>query len=230
LRIRSGGECMTMVAEIPGTGLALFMAGVDSTPGEIPPEAVFLSQVHGAVILDPPTPSAPADGMILPRRGGLFPGVLTADCLPVFAVWDDVVGCAHAGWRGLAAGILDALIEAGGGRPGAVVMGPCICGECYTVGEEVRSIVSGTCGSGEAGSLPGRLDLRAAAASHFSSMEKIYTVDMCTLCTPGFHSHRRNGTGLRNRFWLAPHAFRHDITASVSVKPYDHFTFGGSPA
>ncbi len=221
---------MTRIAAIPGTELAVFMTGVDSSPREVPPEALFLSQVHGAVILDPPGPSAPADGMILPRNGTLFPGVLTADCLPVFAVWDGMVGCAHAGWRGLAAGVLDALLEAGGGPPRAVVLGPCICGECYKVGEEVRSMLSGTRWHGEAVSLPGRLDLKGVAASFFNNHEKLYTVDMCTLCGTGFHSHRRNGTTLRNRFWLAPKVPGHDITPSVSVKPYIHFTFGGSPA
>lgn len=221
---------MTRIAPIPGTELAVFMTGVDSSPREVPSEAVFLSQVHGAVILDTPEPSAPADGMILPRNGACFPGVLTADCLPVFAVWDEVVGCAHAGWRGLAAGVLDALLQAGGGPPRVVVLGPCICGQCYTVGEEVRSMVPGTPGSGKAGRLPGRLDLKEAAASRFSNHEKVYTVDMCTLCDAGLHSHRRNGTTLRNRFWLAPQALGHDITQYVPVKPYDHFILGGSPA
>ncbi len=221
---------MTRIAAIPGTELAVFMTGVDSSPREVPPEALFLSQVHGAVILDPPEPSAPADGMILPRNGTLFPGVLTADCLPVFAVWDGMVGCAHAGWRGLAAGVLDALLEAGGGPPRTVVLGPCICGECYTVGENVRSMVSETIGPGKTGRLPGRLDLKEAVASYFTDREKVFTIDICTLCGAGFHSHRRNGTTLRNRFWLAPKALGHDITPSVPVKPYDHFTFEGSPA
>jgi hypothetical protein len=221
---------MTRSAAIPGTELAVFMTGVDATPRDVPPEAVFLSQVHGADVLFSPMPYASADGMILPRRGTRFPGVLTADCLPVFAVWDEVVGCAHAGWRGLAAGVLDALQEAGGGPPRAVVLGPCICGECYTVGEEVLSMVPGTPGSGSSGCLPGRLDLKKSAVSFFNNHVEIYTVDMCTLCGTGFHSHRRNGTRLRNRFWLAPMAFGHDITPSVSVKPFNHFTFGGSPA
>lgn len=221
---------MTRLAAIPGTELAVFMAGVDSTPREIPSEALFLSQVHGAVILDSPEPYARADGMILPRHGAFFPGVLTADCLPVFAVWDEVVGCAHAGWRGLASGVLEALLEAGGGPPRVVVFGPCICGECYTVGEEVRSMVSETLGSGKTGRLSGRLDLKEAAASCFNNHEQVFTVDMCTLCGVGFHSHRRNGTSLRNRFWLAPKALGHNITPSASVKPNKHFTFGGSPA
>lgn len=213
---------MTRIAEIPGTELAVFMTGVDSSPCEVPREAVFLSQVHGALILDAPEPSASADGMILPRDGTRFPGVLTADCLPVFAVWDTMVGCAHAGWRGLAAGVLEALVEAGGGPPRAALLGPCICGECYTVGEEVRSALRG---SGQ----PGRLDLKEAAASRISECKNIFTVGVCTLCGAGFHSHRRNATALRNRFWLAPKALGHNITQSVSVKPYDHFTIGGSP-
>lgn len=210
-------------AGIPGTELAVFMAGVDSTPEEVPREAVFLRQVHGAVILDHPEPHGTADGMVVPRDGRHFPGVLSADCLPVFAVWDGMIGCAHAGWKGLAAGVLDELLEKAGSPPRAVLFGPCICGECYTVGEEVRSLVND---SGP----PGRLDLKEAAASHFGSSTSIFTVEMCTLCCAGFHSHRRNGTVLRNRFWLAPGAFGRDITLSVPVKNYEHFTFGGSSA
>lgn len=214
---------MTRMAEIPGTGLAVFMTGVESKPREVPTEAVFLNQVHGAEVLDHPEPYASADGMVVPRDCCHFPGVLTADCLPVFAVWDHAVGCAHAGWRGLAAGVLEALLQTGGGPPLAVLLGPCICGECYTVGDGVRSLLGGA-------GPPGRIDLKEIAAARLGCCGSIYTVNMCTLCGTGFHSHRRNGTTLRNRFWLAPGDCGRDITHSVPVKKYDNFTFGGSSA
>ncbi len=212
---------MIETAEIPGTGTALCMAGVASPPAESCPGAVFLRQLHGSVVLANPEPGSGADGMILPRKGTLYPGMLTADCLPVFVLWEETVGCAHVGWRGLAAGILDALIKAGGGQPSVAVFGPCICGECYTVGDDVRSQITG---SDDCGHLPGRLDLRLAAAAFFSPCTLLYSVDRCTLCGPGFHSHRRNGTTLRNRIWLAPCGCRRDIRASVSIdaKPYPH--------
>lgn len=178
-------------------------------------EAVFLSQVHGSRIIDSPRPFQEGDGMLLARKGGRAPGLSTADCLPVFAVWKDLVGCAHCGWRGLSRGILEELVRMGGGAPEAVILGPCICGECYTVGEEVRSLLADP---DQDIHPPGRLDLKLAAVRAIPGETGIFSVEICTLCDPGFHSHRRNGTTLRNRFWLAPERSRYDIRHSFSIK------------
>ncbi len=215
---------MRGIAAVPGTGYSVCVMGVSSPPGEIPAEAVFLNQVHGSRVLVSPEPGREADGMVLPREEGRFPGLLTADCLPVFGIWDDRIGCAHAGWRGLAAGVLESFCAAGGGSPRAVVLGPCICGGCYTVGDEVRSLFVGEHRPGGDAHPPGRLDLKLAAAGCFSGATVVYSIEACTLCTPGFHSYRRNGTGLRNRIWLAPSTSCHDIPASVTlfVEPYKH--------
>lgn len=202
---------------IPGTGMAVFIRGVSSPPWETPDRVVFLRQVHGTLVLDSPEPGAEADGMILPIGGNRLPGLLTADCLPVFGIWNDRVGCAHVGWRGLAAGILESFAAAGGGAPPVAVLGPCICGDCYTVGQEVRSRFVRE--DGEPGVIhrPGRLDLKLAAAGHFAGTTKVYSIEACTLCSPGFHSYRMNGAALRNRLWLAPVESGHDIPASVTI-------------
>ena len=69
--------------------------------------------------------------------------ILTADCLPVLFCADDgaVIGAAHAGWRGLGGGVLEATVAAMAGRAGALMawLGPCIGAASYEVGEEVRA-------------------------------------------------------------------------------------------
>jgi YfiH family protein len=81
----------------------------------IPSEPQWLSQVHGVAVaeLDAGTPLGPADAAIT-RQPGRVCAILTADCLPVLfaAESGDVVGAAHAGWRGLAAGVLEAAVRA----------------------------------------------------------------------------------------------------------------------
>lgn len=209
---------MIIGARVPGTGWTVFVGGVSARSGEIPGGAVFLSQVHGNRVLDSPEALSEGDGMVLPADGRRFPGVLTADCLPVFAVWPDRVGCAHAGWRGLVRGVVESLLAAGGGPPGAVVLGPCICPGCYRVGEEVRRLAS------RQGHPRGGLDLKLEAASKVHPETRLFTLDLCTLCDPGFHSHRRNGTLLRNRVWLAPDGMRHDIFQfkAITADPYEN--------
>jgi len=106
-------------------------------------EPRWLSQVHGTRVAQlqgsPVTESADAAITWLP---GEVCAVLTADCLPV--LFCDRIGrrvaAAHAGWRGLSAGVLEATVKAMGGEPGDVLawMGPAIGPRAYEVGEEVR--------------------------------------------------------------------------------------------
>jgi hypothetical protein len=108
---------------------------------------VTIYQVHGAdvhVVDQGNTAKAPvrADGMVT-RAKGIALGILTADCAPVlFADKDnDVIGAAHAGWRGAQGGVLEATIAAmetlGAERASVVAaIGPCIGGMSYEVGPE----------------------------------------------------------------------------------------------
>ncbi len=210
---------MIMGARVPGTGWTVFVAGVSALPTEVPDGAVFLRQVHGSRVLSSPEPFSEGDGMVFPADGGRFPGVLTADCLPVFALWPGRVGCAHAGWRGLAGGVVESLLKDEYGLPDAVVLGPCICPGCYRVGEEVSRLARGK------GHPRGRFDLKLEAVSRMAPETRVFNLDYCTLCDPGFHSYRRNAATLRNRVWLAPDRMRHDIlhfkpiTADPHEKP-----------
>jgi len=114
---------------------------------ELPAEPVWLSQVHGSIVVDAATALDAAAGVpVADASFAAQPGVVcaiqTADCLPVlFAdVSGRVVGAAHAGWRGLAAGVLEdtaeAMRTAGAGEITAW-LGPAIGPEQFEVGQEV---------------------------------------------------------------------------------------------
>ncbi len=167
-------------------------------------------QVHGAGVRE----VTGADGGFLghlrewPEGDGLVTGlpgvalvVLGADCLPV-AMWrrDRLrVAAAHAGWRGLVSGVLEATVAALGepARVGAAIgpgIGPC----CYAVSAQVRTTFAQRFGeqvvSGDA------VDLAAAARVALASAgvpdEAIGSVGACTSCEPErFYSYRRDGAG-----------------------------------
>ena len=110
----------------------------------LPGEPLWLTQVHGTgVYVDEGRgrPAQAADAAVSSHPGRVL-AVLTADCLPVvFASRDgEHVGIAHAGWRGLAAGVLEATLECLGVPAADVVagLGPCIGPGAFEVGAEVR--------------------------------------------------------------------------------------------
>jgi YfiH family protein len=111
----------------------------------LPSAPCWLSQVHGTAVADLDAPAAergPRADAAVTSTAGRVAVVLTADCLPVFLCRDDGsrVGVAHAGWRGLAAGVLENAVSALGGAPGRVLawLGPAIGPEAFEVGAEVR--------------------------------------------------------------------------------------------
>jgi polyphenol oxidase len=113
------------------------------TSAALPAEPAWLAQVHGAEVadLDAPVPIGPADAAITRRRGRVC-AILAADCLPlVFATHGgETVAAAHAGWRGMAAGVIEATVRAIGGSPQqlSVWLGPAIGPQHFEVGAEVR--------------------------------------------------------------------------------------------
>lgn len=169
----------------------------------IPREAIAQGlQVHGAEVRRvtvPPDPAAdptPADGQVT-ALPGVAPLVLTADCLPVALIAPGAVAMVHAGWRGLAGGVLAegvaALRELGANGPVAAAIGPGAGVCCYEVGEEVRDAFARHGDAVRAGS---NVDLKAIARRELraAGVGEVHDSGLCTICSDPslFFSHRRD--------------------------------------
>lgn len=110
---------------------------------------VFLAQVHGVEVieLNADTPDGTPADACLAQQPHVACTIMVADCLPVLFTDDagQVVAAAHAGWRGLAAGVLEQTVRAVCARAGVtpaqvhVWLGPCIGPEAFEVGQDVRA-------------------------------------------------------------------------------------------
>ena len=113
----------------------------------LPDEPRWLRQVHGTTVVDAaaalPKADAPKADAAFARQPGSVCAVMTADCLPVLFCdrAGSVVAAAHAGWRGLAAGVLEATVAAMGAPPDELLawFGPAIGPGNFEVGVEVRA-------------------------------------------------------------------------------------------
>lgn len=156
-------------------------------------QVAFARQVHGTRLIDhrvqSPDEVVEADGHVV-SRPGLAPLVFVADCLPVALAGPEGVAMVHAGWRGLAGGILAAAAAAVEATTAAI--GPGIGACCYEVGDEVLSAFGGL-GEGVA---EGRmLDLPEAARRLLAAagVERVESAGLCTSCERElFFSHRRD--------------------------------------
>jgi len=174
----------------------------------LPADPLWLRQVHGRRVLDLSGAQLPeereADAAVTGLAGRALV-VLTADCLPVLFC-DAVgsrVGAAHAGWRGLAAGVLEATVTALARPPGELLawIGPGIGPDAYEVGPEVRAAC--IAGHPEATAMfrPGErdrwyLDLAGLARAQLEALDvsRVYGGRWCTASDPArFFSHRRDG-------------------------------------
>ena len=117
----------------------------------------------------------------------------SADCLPIAIARTDGerrLAVLHAGWRGLAEGVVAAGVEALGRGETAAVVGPAVGPCCYEVGEDVSSLFD------EDLTVSRMLDLWSAAerALHRAGVSRVERVDLCTRCHAElFFSHRRSG-------------------------------------
>jgi YfiH family protein len=111
--------------------------------GHLPAGPRWLRQVHGNAVADADREGEVAADAAVTRRPGVACAVLTADCLPVFLcdAAGTTVGMAHAGWRGLAAGIVERTVEQMGGDGARLMawLGPAIGPRAFEVGAEVRT-------------------------------------------------------------------------------------------
>lgn len=177
----------------------------------MPLPVVTARQVHGADVVEAArwTERPPADAVVTGARG-LLVGVVTADCTPVLLVEPQrrVAAAVHAGWRGAAAGVVEAAITMLRTRfavePSELraCIGPTIGACCYQVGTEVRDAFVARTGDRTAATWRAdgdrfRLDLRAAVTQllHDAGVDDVVAVGPCTMCGDGWCSYRRDGAG-----------------------------------
>jgi polyphenol oxidase len=215
-----------LLRSVPGVYHAFL--GVDPVEGRgrrerlrevfsLAPETVgTLKQVHSASVLS----FEPGDGDVpggWKREGdalwtespGTGVGVHTADCVPILLAYRriPVAAAVHAGWRGLAAGIVEETVRVLAARFGdaavegiVAVAGPCARGCCYEVGEETAEALHGLPGEVEhlrKGKAPGKwtADLQGIALAALQGAGipagQTEAAGPCTICSPRFHSFRR---------------------------------------
>jgi purine-nucleoside/S-methyl-5'-thioadenosine phosphorylase / adenosine deaminase len=181
-------------------------------PGASPP--IMAEQVHGthaAVVgaadsgrgWSTRDTAMPDTDALVSREAGVALAILVADCAPVALVAPEgVLAVAHAGWRGLAGGVIEATLQrmaglgAGPPREYQAVVGPCIRACCYEIGEEVWRHFPNECLVPAKSPHARQLDLMAAVAHRLQEaglpLQQIRTFGLCTACHPElFFSHRR---------------------------------------
>ncbi len=183
-----------------------------------PALTLFPKQIHGVAVAtvqagDAPEALANAEAdAILTRAAGVSVGIVTADCVPLLAASEDgaAVVAIHAGWRGLAAGVIEkglaALAAAVPGKSLRVAIGPAARGCCYEVDEPVRVglVAQYEALLSEEILTPGesqhyqldlpRLAARVAARFGVAQTHIGVAQSHCTICEPErFESYRRDG-------------------------------------
>ncbi|MCU1750881.1 peptidoglycan editing factor PgeF [Pseudomonas sp. 6D_7.1_Bac1] len=167
-------------------------------------QPAWLQQVHGiAVAHADPTMVATADASWT-ATPGIACAAMTADCLPV--LFCDRAGtrvaAAHAGWRGLAAGVLEATLDSLAVDPGEVLvwLGPAIGPKSFEVGPEVREIFvqqlpetdRAFVPSHNAGKFMADIYLLARLRLAVRGVTAVYGGGFCTVTDPRFYSYRRS--------------------------------------
>jgi YfiH family protein len=195
LRARCGVRALLRAYQVHGTEVAA-MGAEDPAP---PPDSAE-------------QPSVRADGYAV-AAPGVAAMAMAADCLPIVLAAEGAVAAVHAGWRGLAAGVLEqgvrALRGVGGRGEIVAVLGPCAGACCYEVGEEVHAAFARDGGGGArdlvrapgrlaappAGSPAATIDLRVIAHRRLRAAGVVEAGDFaaCTICDERFFSYRREG-------------------------------------
>jgi len=179
----------------------------------VPAEPLWLAQQHGTRVVDADEMHAqsPSADAAVARTTGKVCAILSGDCLPVlFATRDgSVVAAAHAGWRGLAAGVLEATVVSMRIAPDQVVawMGPSIGASAFEVGDEVRAAfcdLDGEAATAFFAGKPGKwfADLHALARRRLAraGVVEVSGVARCTFTeSASFYSYRRGGADAAGR-------------------------------
>ena len=188
----------------------------------LPSAPHWLRQVHGTQVLrfssasavKAEEPAEPVADASVTSDPGVVLAILTADCLPVvFAAQDgSEIGAAHAGWRGLATGVLENTVAAMHAPASRLIawLGPAAGPQAYEIGEEVFDAFvkqDAQAASAFAATRPGhwRVDLYALARRRLATIgiDRVHGVGLCTISDPQrFFSHRRctsDGSGRTGR-------------------------------
>ncbi|MEP6701907.1 MAG: peptidoglycan editing factor PgeF [Betaproteobacteria bacterium] len=206
----SEGACATMnLARSPDSGVPHVAQNLALLHDVIGVNPVWLSQVHGTDVLaiDNPPPMPVGDAAVATRPGRAA-AVRVADCLPVLFCdrAGTQVAAAHAGWRGLAAGVLEATVAAMHVEPQELIawFGPAIGPDAFEVGDDVRdTFLQHDAESAAAfSSYPARpgkwlADLFMLASMRLSAtgLTDHFGGGICTVSNPDrFFSHRRDKT------------------------------------
>lgn len=184
----------------------------------LPAEPCWLQQVHGIHTVDAAkTANLPTADASFARRTGIVCAVMTADCLPVLFCdrAGTVVAAAHAGWRGLQAGVLEATLAAMAVPAGEILawLGPAIGPGAFEVGDEVRAaflahdpLAAAAFKPHAAGKWLADIYLLARQRLQAAGVASISGGDSCTVNAPeSYFSYRRDGvTGrMASLVWLA---------------------------
>lgn len=175
----------------------------------------WLTQVHGATVLTVDRPGegagTEADAAVTSTLGAPL-AIQTADCAPVLLAGDGVVGAAHAGWRGLVAGVLDATVSAMRERTNGdirALVGPHISASAYEFGSaDLGALVErfGPSVAGVSSSGTPALDVTEAVrvALSRSGITDVQVHGGCTGSSTRWHSHRVRGDRARQAsvIWL----------------------------
>jgi len=181
-----------------------------SLRAQLPADPLWLRQVHGVEVVDADgaAQGTAADASFTTRKN-IVCAVMAADCMPVLFADErgEAVGAAHAGWRGLCAGVIEATVAAMNVPPGRLLawLGPAIGPEVYEIGEEVRDAFlrrDARAASAFTPTRPGhwRLDLYAVARQRLAALDvsRVYGGGFCTATDAArFFSYRRDKSAKR---------------------------------
>lgn len=171
----------------------------------LPSAPRWLRQTHGThVAIEPGTDEPEADAA-LTRTPGTVLAILTADCLPVVFVSrnGDELAAAHAGWRGLANGVLEATLDAMRSERDDIIawLGPAAGPQSYEIGREVHDSFVAHDSAAESAFVPTRdghwrVDLYALAHQRLTAagVTDIHGGELDTIADARFFSHRRDQT------------------------------------
>ena len=186
---------------------------------DLPSEPVWLTQVHGCEVIEigPAAPPGHTADAAIARRPGAVCAVMTADCLPLLVCnrRGHSVAAVHAGWRGLAAGVIESTLAALDEAPADLLawLGPAIGPTAFEVGPEVREALLAADPAVASAFQPGTddrwlADLFALARARLmrAGVTQIFGGGDCTWSAPDrFFSFRRDGvTGrMASLIWMS---------------------------